>query len=73
MYPTCKISKNCMHVKLVVVQNSGKMAHLAQPTTGTSFGNFIYTIIVCNDTLFIKFQVLKLILVQKIRNSPVML
>ena len=37
--------------KLLVVQNWGKMAHLPQPTTtGTSFGNFIYTAIVYNDT-----------------------
>ena len=28
-----------------------KMAHCPKPTTtGTSFGNFIYTSIVCNDT-----------------------
>ena len=44
----------------------GKMTHWTQPTTGTSFGNFICTIIVCNDTVFIRFQVLKLIFVQKI-------
>ena len=29
----------------------GKMVHLPQSTTtGTSFGNFIYATIVCNDT-----------------------
>ena len=35
--------------KYVLVQNWGKMAHLPQPTTRTSFGNFIITTIVCND------------------------
>ena len=51
MYPTCKNSKKiCMPVKLLLLQNwGGKMAHLPQPTTGTSFGNFIYTTIVCNE------------------------
>ena len=34
---------------LLVVQNWGKKAHLSKPTTETSFGNFIYTTIVCND------------------------
>ena len=38
-----------MTAKLLLVQNWGKMAHLSQPTTGTSFGKFIYTTIVCND------------------------
>ena len=32
------------------IQNLGKMAYLPQPTSGASFGNFIYTTIVCNDT-----------------------
>ena len=44
-----KKKKKCMPAKLVVVQNWGKMAHLLQPTTGTSFGNFTYTTIVCNE------------------------
>ena len=35
MYPKCKISKKCMPVELLVVQNWGKMAHLPLPTTGT--------------------------------------
>ena len=39
-----------MHAKPLLVQNWGKMAHLPQSTTGISFGNFIYTTIVCNDT-----------------------
>ena len=44
MYTTAKFQKKiCMPV------NWGKMAHLPQPTTGTSFGNFIYTAIVCNE------------------------
>ena len=43
--------KKCMPAKLLLlVQNWGKMAHLPQPTTGISFGNVIYTTIVCNDT-----------------------
>ena len=50
MYATCKILKKCMPTKLLVVQNWGKMAHLPQPTRGTSFGNFKYTTIVRNDT-----------------------
>ena len=51
MYPTFKISKKYIPAKLLVVQDWGNMAHLPQPiTTGTSFGNLIYTIIVCNDT-----------------------
>ena len=49
MYRTCKISRKCMPMKLVVVQNWGKMAHLPQPTTRTSFGNFIYITIFCNN------------------------
>ena len=40
-----------MYVKILVLQNWGKMAHLPQPTTETSFGNFMYTIIVRNKTL----------------------
>ena len=44
-----KKKKMCIPAKLLLVQNWGKMAHLTQPTTGTSFGNFIYTTIVCND------------------------
>ena len=38
-----------MPAKLLVVQNWDKMTHLPQLTTGSSFGNFIYTTIVCND------------------------
>ena len=41
--------KICMPPKLLLVQNWGKTAHLPQPTTGTSFGNFLYTTIVCNE------------------------
>ena len=41
-----------MPVKLLLVQNWGKMAHLPQPsTTGTLFRNFIYTTVVCMTTL----------------------
>ena len=47
---TYSISKQCMPAKLLLVQNWGNMAHFPQPTTGTSFGNFIYTTIACNDT-----------------------
>ena len=40
-----------MPAKLLLVQNWGKMALCPKPTTtGTSFGNFIYTTVVCNDT-----------------------
>ena len=41
--------KICMPVKLLLVQNWGKMTHLPQPTTGTYLGNFIYTTIFCNE------------------------
>ena len=44
-----KKKKTCMPAKLLLVQNWGKMAHLPQPTTRTSFGNFTYTTIVCSD------------------------
>ena len=42
MYPTCKISKKCMPAaKLLLVKNWGKNgAHLPQPITRTSLGNF---------------------------------
>ena len=44
MYPTCKISKKkkkCMPAMLLPVKNWGKNgAHLPQPTTRTSLGNF---------------------------------
>ena len=50
-HPTCKISKKCMPAKLLVVQNWGKMAHLPQPATGTSFGNFIYITLLSVMTL----------------------
>ena len=50
MYLTCKILKKCMPAKLLVMQNWAKTAHLPQTTTGISFGNFIYTTIVCNGT-----------------------
>ena len=43
--------KRSMPAKLLLVQNwSEMMAHLSQSTTVTSFGNFIYIPIVCNDT-----------------------
>ena len=41
--------KICMPAKLLLVQNWRKMTHLPQPTTETSFRNFMYTTIVCND------------------------
>ena len=45
-----KFEKKYMPAKPQVVQNWGKMGHWAEPTTGTSFGNFIYTTSACNDT-----------------------
>ena len=43
--------KICMPTKLLLVENCSKMgAHLPEPTTWTTFGNYIYTTIVCNDT-----------------------
>ena len=41
--------KICMPAKLLLVQNWDKKAHLPQPTIGNSFGNLIYTTIVCNE------------------------
>ena len=38
-----------MPTKLLLLQNWGKIVHLPRPTTGTSFGNLIYTTIVCNE------------------------
>ena len=38
-----------MPSKLLLLQNSDEMAHLSLPTTGTSFGNFMHTTIICND------------------------
>ena len=35
MNPKYKISKTCMPVKLLLVQNWGKMVHFIQSTTGT--------------------------------------
>ena len=55
-------SKKCMPAIAAGVQNSGKITHPFATTTGTSFGNLIYTTFFCNDTPLtqtIKFQVLK--------------
>ena len=50
--PPPKKKKQQMHAyEAAAGANWGKMVHLPQSTTtGTSFGNFIYTTIVCNDT-----------------------
>ena len=48
--PTCKVSKKMHAGEAAGGAKLAKLAHLSQPTTETSFGNFIYTAIVCNDT-----------------------
>ena len=47
-----KNKKKKMHAyKAAAGANFGKMvAYLPQPTTWTTFGNYIYTTVVCNDT-----------------------
>ena len=45
-----KLRKNAYLPKLLVVKNWGKMDHLPRPATKTSFENFIYITIFCNDT-----------------------
>ena len=44
MYPTSKIEKK-KNMHACEAAAGAKLAHFPQPTTGTSFGNFIYTTI----------------------------